>query len=216
VYKKECFMNRYLSIIFLGLCLCLSGCAESTSSTSTTTTTTTTDDTSVTTNFTITSLAVSNSELLEEYQCEARNESGVEASIPLAWSHVPDGTASLVITMTHYPHPEDLTEINVYMMLWGIDPSVSSIAHGAADDGPWFMGPNKDGASISYTSPCSPSVGSHEYTITIYALSETAATLGLPSVSTLNITYTELIEAIENDIIESTSITFDSVTVAEE
>ena len=48
---------------------------------------------------------------------------------------------------------------------------------GTADDGLWYIGSNKDGTAISYTSPCSPDAATHEYTITIYALSATPASL---------------------------------------
>lgn len=160
--------------------------------------------------FTLTSIAVADGELLTEYQCEEK-VNDIEASIPLAWSNVPDGAGSLAIVMVHYPNPNDLTNPNCYLVLWDIDPAVTSIAHGAADDGPWFMGSNKDETAISYTSPCSPSAGSHEYTITIYALSE--APSSLPSNSTIDVTYSVLMDAISSvTIVDQASLTFDSVT----
>ncbi|MCP4596416.1 DUF1566 domain-containing protein, partial [Neptuniibacter sp.] len=129
-----------------------------------------------TVDFTLSSSAVSDGELLDAYKCEEKVD-GVEASIPLSWSNIPDSTGSLAVIMHHYPNPEDTSNANSYLLLWDIDPSITEIAYGEADDGSWFMGANKDGNAISYTSPCSPSAGSHEYTITLYALSQTPASL---------------------------------------
>ncbi|MCP4960577.1 MAG: hypothetical protein GY925_15080, partial [Actinomycetia bacterium] len=118
----------------------------------------------------IASPAVVDGALLPAFACE-RKDDGVEASIPLAWSGVPVEATSLAITMHHFPRPDDTTEVNSYLTLWDIDPSVSEIAHGEAGGGAWFQGSNKDGTAISYTSPCSPDPDrTHEYTITLYAL----------------------------------------------
>jgi len=114
--------------------------------------------------------------------------------------------------MHHYPNANDTTQLNSYLLLWNIDPSITSIAHGEADDGAWYMGSNKDGTAISYTSPCSQSTGTHEYTITLYALSETPASL--PSTSSLSVTYDVLKSAIDSvTIIGSTTLTFNDVTL---
>ncbi len=165
-----------------------------------------------TSDFTLSSSAVSNSELLSDYQCEDKDETtGVESSIPLSWENVPDDTGSLAIIMHHYPNSDDTTSVNAYLLLWGIDPSVTEIAYGAADDGDWYMGPNKDAAAISYSSPCSPSAGSHEYTITLYALSEVPSSL--PTASSLDVTYDVLTDAIATvTTIDTATLTFDSIT----
>ncbi len=136
-----------------------------------------------TTDFTLSSIAISNGELLAQYHCETTDTNGVQNSIPLSWSNVPSGTGSLAIIMEHYPNPLDSVNANCYLLLWDIDPSVTEIPYGTADDGPWFMGSNKDGDAISYTSPCSPGTIAHEYTITIYALDQTPSSL--PSYSTI-------------------------------
>jgi len=52
----------------------------------------------------------------------------------------------VAISIHGFPNPN---ETNSYLTLWNIDPSVTSIAYGEANDGTWFMGPNKDGASIT-------------------------------------------------------------------
>lgn len=115
--------------------------------------------------------------------------------------------------MHHFPNANDtdLSRANQYLILWGIDPSVSQIAHGTADDGPWFMGSDKDGTTTSYTSPCSPSTGTHEYTITVYALSETPASL--PQQSSVYVTLTVVTEAIQSVTeVGRTTLTFNDVT----
>jgi phosphatidylethanolamine-binding protein (PEBP) family uncharacterized protein len=161
--------------------------------------------------FTITSDAVENGVLLDAYKCEPK-VNGIENSIPLSWSDAPVNVNSFVITMIHYPFPDDSSHVNSYLLLWGIDKSVTQIPYAQADKGPWFMGANKDGVSISYTSPCSPSSGSHQYIITIYALSVTPS--GLPAQSSLSVNYTVLMEALSTvTIIDKAALVFKSVTL---
>ena len=154
----------------------------------------------------LSSIAIEDGELLDEYKCE-KKLNGIENSIPLAWENVPEEAKSLAIIMKHYPNPDDLARPNTYLLLWGIDASVTEIPYGEADDGPWYMGANKDGVAISYSSPCSPSAGSHEYTITLYALSETPS--NLPTESSLNVDYDVLTDALSTvSTIEEASLTF--------
>lgn len=160
--------------------------------------------------FTLTSPAIADGQLLSDYQCEDKVDD-TEKSIPLAWTNVPENTVSLAITMVHYPNADDLTQPNCYLVLWNIDPTASEIAHGAGDDGPWLIGSNKDETGISYTSPCSPSSGSHEYTITITALS--ALPGSLPTENSEAVTYDVLQTAISSvEVLGSANLTFDSVT----
>ncbi|MEP1094734.1 MAG: YbhB/YbcL family Raf kinase inhibitor-like protein [Cyclobacteriaceae bacterium] len=160
--------------------------------------------------FRVTSEAIVNGELLANFKCESKTND-IENSIPLAWLEVPEGTGSLAVTMIHYPNADDLTNPNSYLLLWDIDPSTTEIPYGTADDGPWYMGQNKDGTAISYTSPCSPSAATHEYTITVYALSETPASL--PMMSSIDVDYSTLIDAIGTvTTIETTKLTFNDVT----
>lgn len=159
--------------------------------------------------FAITSAAVENGRLLEEYTCEEK-AGGVERSIPLSWSGVPDGTTSLAIVMYHYPNPDDKTGVNSYLLLWEIDPSVQAIAYGEAGDGEWYMGQNKDGNAISYTSPCSPSPGIHEYTITLFALASYPE--ALPQESTLGVDFGVFMDAVEGtEIVGKADLTFEDV-----
>lgn len=160
--------------------------------------------------FKITSAAVVDGELLDEYKCETK-VNDIEPSIPLAWSNVPDGTGSLAICMIHYPNESDTTSANHYLLLWDIDPSVTEMPYGTADDGPWYMGSDKDSTAISYTSPCSQGSGTHEYIIRIFALSETPSSL--PDSSSITVNYDMFKAAIESvNIIQSNSLVFDVVT----
>ena len=163
---------------------------------------------STSSNFSFSSIAIdANGEILADFQCE-RKENGTEKSIPLAWSNVPEGTGALAISIHGFPKPN---ETNSYLTLWGIAPSVTSISHGGADDGDWYIGPNKDGAALSYTSPCNPNGGTTDYYITLYALNQTPASL--PTESSLEIDYDKLVEAIATvTVIDSIQIAYKSVS----
>ncbi len=160
--------------------------------------------------FTLSSIAISDGEISDSYKCETK-VNGVEDSIPLSWSNVPDSTGSLAVIMHSYPNPDDTSSVNSYLLLWDIDPSVTGIAHGEADDGSWFMGANKDGIAVSYTSPCSPGAGTHIYTITLYALSQTPPSL--PDESTADVDYSVLKAAIDTvTTLGTATLTFIDVT----
>lgn len=160
--------------------------------------------------FALTSVAVDGGRLTAAYRCE-RKVDGVEASIPLAWSGVPTGTNSLAIVMSHHPDPADPSKVSSYLLLWDIPPSVTSIAHGGAGNGPWHLGADKDGVAVSYTSPCSKGRGTHEYTVTLYALSSTPASL--PDESSLAVTYDVLTRAIATvEVLGTASLTFTDTT----
>lgn len=160
-----------------------------------------------TTDFTLYSSAVSNGELLAAYKCEVPDSNLVQSSIPLNWENVPDGAGSLAIIMEHYPNPLDSVNVNCYLLLWDIAPSVTEIPYGSADDGPWHMGSNKDGTAISYTSPCSPDPVTHEYTITIYALDQTPPSL--PAYSSLSVDRAVFRSALDSvTIVGSAALTF--------
>ncbi|MGJ8685769.1 MAG: YbhB/YbcL family Raf kinase inhibitor-like protein [Nonlabens sp.] len=156
--------------------------------------------------FKLTSIAIENGVLLDDYKCEEK-VNDVENSIPLSWQNVPYGTKSLAVVMYHYPKKDDKTEINSYLLLWDINPETTGIPYKMASKGNWFMGANKDGTAISYTSPCSRGKGKHEYTIALYALSETPTTL--PKKHSLNVDYNVFMNALATvKIIDRTTLTF--------
>lgn len=157
-------------------------------------------------NFKISSIAIENGVLLDAYKCENKIN-GVENSIPISWENVPDGTKSLAIVMYHYPRKEDKTEVNSYLLLWNIDPKITEMPYKMAGNGSWYMGANKDGNAISYTSPCSRGKGKHEYIIALYALSETPACL--PKSNALDVDYNVFMDAIATvKIIDRTTLNF--------
>ena len=160
--------------------------------------------------FKLTSTAVVNGVLLDAFKCE-KKLNGIENSIPLAWENAPAKATSFAITMIHYPNSSDSTKYSSYLLLWGIDKTVNKILYAEANKGPWFMGVNKDGNNISYTSPCSAGAGTQQYILTIYALSETPATL--PTKSTTAMTYEVLTKAISTvTVLDKTKLIFNSVT----
>lgn len=160
----------------------------------------------INTDFKITSEAVVNGQLLVKYQCEEKIN-GVENSIPLSWTNVPPGTKSLAIVMYHYPKKDDKLEVNSYLMLWNIDPSISQIPYKMASNPNWAMGANKDGNTVSYTSPCSQGPGKHEYTIALFALAEDLKSL--PKSSSIKVNYELFMKAIsETKLIDRTALTF--------
>jgi phosphatidylethanolamine-binding protein (PEBP) family uncharacterized protein len=157
-------------------------------------------------NFKLSSSAIENGVLLDAFKCEEKRND-VENSIPLSWKNVPDGTKSLAIVMSHYPKIDDKSEINSYLLLWNIDPKITEIPYKMARNGDWYMGANKDGTAISYTSPCSRGKGKHKYTIALYALSETPASL--PKANALDVDYATFMNAINTvQIIDRTTLTF--------
>ena len=156
--------------------------------------------------FILSSAAIEKGVLLDNYKCE-KKINGVENSIPLSWENVPEGTKSLAIVMYHYPKRDDKTEINSYLLLWNINPDITEIPYKMANNGDWYMGANKDGNAISYTSPCSRGKGKHEYIIALYALSETPSSL--PNNSSLDVNYDVFMNAIATTkIIDRTTLTF--------
>lgn len=156
--------------------------------------------------FKLSSIAIEDGVLLDAYKCE-KKRNDVENSIPLSWQNVPDSTKSLAIVMYHYPNKDNKNGVNSYLLLWDINPEITKIPYNMARNGSWFMGSNKDGTAISYSSPCSRGKGQHEYTIALYALSETPATL--PKSHSLDIGYTEFMNAIATvKIIDRTTLNF--------
>lgn len=158
--------------------------------------------------FTLTSSAInSEGKILDAFKCEEK-VNGIEKSIPIAWSNIPEGTGSIAISIHGFPNAN---ETNSYLTLWNINPSVTEIQYGEANSGEWFMGPNKDGGKISYSSPCSPSGGTSTYYMTIYALSETPSSL--PEGDSLTVNYSVLLESLsEVTIIDQVVLEYLSVT----
>ena len=209
-------MNNFKHLFcFFACSIFILACSKETvvtpaATTNTGTTTTTPTPTVSASGFKLTSTAVVNGVLLNAFKCE-KKVNGIENSIPLAWENAPAKATSFAITMIHYPNSSDSTKYSSYLLLWGIDKTVNKILYAEANKGPWFMGVNKDGNNISYTSPCSAGAGTQQYILTIYALSETPATL--PTKSTTAVTYEVLTKAISTvTVLDKTKLIFNSVT----
>lgn len=156
--------------------------------------------------FKLQSKAVENGKLLDNYKCEEKIND-IENSIPLSWSNVPEGTNSLAIVMYHYPKKDSKTEVNSYLLLWGIAPTVTEIPYKMANNPNWYMGANKDGTAVSYTSPCSKGPGEHSYTIALFALKDVPK--ALPKANAITVDYHTFMEAIsETTVLDRTSLNF--------
>ncbi len=156
--------------------------------------------------FIISSSAIENGVILNDYKCEEKIND-IENSIPLAWKNVPEGTKSLAIVMYHYPKKDNKTEINSYLLLWDIDPTITEIPYKMASNGDWHMGANKDKTAVSYTSPCSHGKSKHEYIIALYALDETP--IDLPKNNSIEVDYNVFMNSLATvNIIDRTTLRF--------
>ena len=113
--------------------------------------------------------------------------------------------------MTHVDADDNT---NAYLLLWNIDSTTTTIPYGQAgnhDSGYGYMGQNKDGVQISYSSPCSGSAGTHDYTLTLYALD--ANPLPTYSSSSVEVDYDTLINGINSVTTLGTAVLDFSVEV---
>lgn len=139
--------------------------------------------TSTTTDFTLSSNSVdANSALSIDHTCD-----GAGTSPQLSWANAPEGTVCYAVTMHHIPGPGDE---HVYMVVYNIPSSVSSLASGETSVGSW--GTNTVNDQASYTPPCSQGTGTKEYILTVHALS------ACPTISSAKVTKAELETAIKD------------------
>jgi Raf kinase inhibitor-like YbhB/YbcL family protein len=95
----------------------------------------------------------------QRYTCE-----GDDVSPPLAWSGVPEGTASLALVVDD---PDAPSGTFTHWLAWGIDPAAGSLAEGQAAP---VEGRNDVGSS-GWRGPCPPpGHGPHRYFFRLYAL----------------------------------------------
>ncbi len=92
---------------------------------------------------------------------------GKDISPPLAWTNVPDGTVSFLLTM------RDLDANGfLHWIAWNIPATTTNLKAGASGDLPGDAGEGKSdfaGGRRGYRGPCPPS-GTHDYVLTLYAL----------------------------------------------
>jgi Raf kinase inhibitor-like YbhB/YbcL family protein len=118
--------------------------------------------------FTLTSPAFSDGAAIPgRYSCDGR-----DVSPPLAWSGVPAGTTTLLLSVTD-PDARGF----VHWVAWDLAPDLGALAEGASGalPGGALEGRN-DFGRIGWGGPCPPS-GTHRYVFTLTALS---APVGLP------------------------------------
>lgn len=127
-----------------------------------------------------------------KYTCDGEN-----TNPPLAWSGVPEGTASLVFIMEDPDVPRNLRPdgLFVHWIAWNIPPSVVSIDERAEPAG--VIGENTRGR-LGYTGPCPPD-RVHRYYFRLYALD---VELLVPSTAQKG----ELLEAMRGHILDQAEI----------
>ena len=116
----------------------------------------------------------------------------------LQWSNAPAGTTSYAITMHHYPPGYPTESKHVYLVLYNIPSSVTSLINNSKSIG--SFGVNTVDSKNAYTPPCSQGPGAKTYILTLYALSA-APTI---SVAAPQITMDVMLAAIRGKILDST------------
>ena len=111
----------------------------------------------------------SNAQVYNGFGCHGDN-----ASPRIAWSHVPPGTKSIVVTV----HDPDAPTGGLGWTHWkvvNISPTVTSIETGASGDATRMpagaIETLTDFGSSAYGGPCPPAGESHRYVVTVSALS---------------------------------------------
>ena len=156
--------------------------------------------------FIVYSSAIRNNVLVDSFICAQKQDSGYK-SIPLAWAYTPEDAKTLAITIHSSNNPANSTDVNCYLALWNINAkSVHGIPYGGANKGPFFIGPTVDGDTLGCTAPCSPASNSEKYFINVYALSETPSSL--PKSSSLDVTYSVLMNALKTATVLDTATTY--------
>lgn len=168
--KKNKFLILYCSILII-IGLTLSSCGSLSNDDDDSSSTTSTSE------FTLSSSAISDGVILDAYACEEKVTStdfpqGVESSISLTWKNTPEGTGSLAFTMTHVDVDNNT---NFYLLLWNVSANIVELPYNSVPttntaSSYGYMGSNKDGVSVSYTSPCSAGSGTNSYNLNVYKL----------------------------------------------
>lgn len=102
---------------------------------------------------------------------------GADTSPALAWSGVPDGTASLVLLVDD-PDARDFA----HWIAYAISPASTHLDEGAGAARAALAQGTNDFGRVGYGGPCPPS-GTHHYRFTLYALAEPLALSGSPRAS---------------------------------
>jgi hypothetical protein len=114
---------------------------------------------------------------------------GANASPPLQWTGVPDGTAELALTMID---PDAGNGHFVHWVAWGIDPATGELPEQSIPP-EVVQGTNNTGQAV-YLGPCPPPGDPHHYEFMLYALSEPLALAAGASEA-------ELVAALEGNVL---------------
>ena len=156
-------------------------------------TSTTTSTTTVSTLEAYSTAFVNNGTYPTIYTCDG---SGISPTI--SWKNAPTGTNAYAITMHHIPAPG---EKHVYLVLYNLPSTLSSIPQGASNTG--TFGLNTVNGGLSYTPPCSQGPGAKTYIITVYALSKQPTITGAANTVSMDV----LLSAISGITLGSSTIT---------
>ena len=119
----------------------------------------------------------------------------------LQWSNAPTGTNSYAITMHHFPPTYPIESKHVYLVLYNIPSTVTSIVNNSKSIG--AFGINTVDSKNAYTPPCSQGPGAKQYILTLYALSAAPTISVAASQTTMDV----LLASIRGKILDSTIMT---------
>jgi len=119
----------------------------------------------------------------------------------LQWSNAPTGTNAYAITMHHLPPTYPSEDKHVYLVLYNILSTVTSLTNNSKSIG--SFGINTVDKKNTYSPPCSQGPGAKVYILTLYALSAAPSI----SVSSSQVTMDILLAGIRNKILDSTVMT---------
>lgn len=104
---------------------------------------------------------------------------GANASPPLAWGAVPEGTVELALTVVD-PDARGF----VHWVIAGLDPGIQALGQGAVPEG--VVQAQNSAGTVGWTGPCPPKGAPHHYVFTLYALpAASGITNGEPAADSL-------------------------------
>jgi len=123
-----------------------------------------------------------------ENTCDGQN-----ASPPLSWGGIPEGTVELAITVVD-PDANGF----VHWVIASIDPSVQALNIGDVPDGAVQV--KNSAGTVGWTGPCPPKGAPHHYVFTLYALTS-------PSGVVESMTGNDAIKALDDTAAVTTRLT---------
>ena len=124
---------------------------------------------------------------------------GRGVSFPVEWMNSPEGTKYFALSLWHYPHPSDPSEVKSYWVLYNIPADVHSLPENVQGIGE--KGYN-DKDKTAYDPMKSKGPGVKEYNLTVYALS------AKPEFTTTKVYRADLLKAIEGITLGESTLTY--------